>query len=188
MNRVWHGTGHCFLDGRPWSGWRAQRTRFMVSSTTVSFGANLLATVQAHLEAMPRPQSQPKSPPESGPEPTAISFCAVCERPFFGASERAWAGPLNGAPGTNAEWHRPHRVSPPGSFWLRLRPWHALTECLNCGQEIGCCLNPSRADHQAGVVFIESQVQVDHLGSCALSHHTAHSASIIMLTRTKTGS
>ena len=94
MNRVWHGTGHCFLDGRPWSGWRAQRTRFMVSSTTVSFGANLLATVQAHLEAMPRPQSQPKSPPESGPEPTAISFCAVCERPFFGASERAWAGPL----------------------------------------------------------------------------------------------
>ena len=43
----------------------AQRTRFMVSSTAVSFRANLFATVQAHVEAMRIPEDGPAAPHES---------------------------------------------------------------------------------------------------------------------------
>ena len=44
----------------------AQHTRFRVSSTTVSFRANLLPTVQAHVEAMRILEDGPAAPQESG--------------------------------------------------------------------------------------------------------------------------
>ena len=61
----------------------AQRTRFMVSSTTVSFRANLFATVQAHVEAMRIPKDGPAAPQESGTGPAAISFCGCASARFL---------------------------------------------------------------------------------------------------------
>ena len=72
----------------------AQRTRFMVSSTTVSFRANLLPTVQAHVEAMRIPEDGPAAPQESGTGAAAISFCGCASARFFALLRAAWGGPL----------------------------------------------------------------------------------------------
>ena len=70
----------------------AQRTRFRVSSTAVSFHANLLPTVQAHVKAMRIPEDGPAAPQESGTGPAAISFWGVRVPVFWPCLKRREVG------------------------------------------------------------------------------------------------